>query len=187
MDINPPLVILFSFVIVLIILFIILNMIGVNNWSQQRETIIIPSTPDCNVALDSLVPIDTNEDICCYNNGQLTGAYFVSVPINGTELGFSVIPVSTYYINVCRQFCNSGYTLNTNGTIQCNGENSNGNQTIQANNCVQLIKPEINGNVCNGSALPIASRGISPYYAFNADTITGIAQCQVLGPCPLSL
>jgi hypothetical protein len=187
MDINPPLIILFSIVIILIILFIILNMTGVNNWAQQRETIIIPATPDCDVALDSLIPINTDNDICCYNNGELTGAYFVSVPINATQLGFSVIPVSTYYINVCRQFCNSGYTLNTDGTIQCNGENSNGNQTTQANNCVQLIKPQINNLPCNGSALPLAALGINPYYAFNADTITGIAQCQVLGPCPSRL
>ncbi len=182
--VNPPLIILFAILIIFIILFIIINMSALNSWAQQRETVIIPSTQDCSVPLDELVPIDTSQNICCYNNGQLTGAYFVETESNGTPLEFSVIPVATYYINVCRQYCTNGYTVNTDGTLQCEGETSTGTQTILANDCVSLIKPEINNLPCKGSALAIAARGLTPYYALNADVNGVIAQCPVIGACP---
>lgn len=183
--INVSLIILFAIVIILIILFVVLSMTGMNNWAQERETIVIPTTRDCVIPLDELIVIDTTQNICCYNNGALTGAYYVQTESNGIELAFSTIPVATYYTNVCRQYCSSGYTINDNGTLQCEGETDIGPETTLANDCVDLIRPEIDGVVCRGSALPIAARGITPYYALNAETSLGIAQCPVIGPCPL--
>ncbi len=182
---NVSLIILFIIAVILIVLLIILNITGMTAWAQQRETVIIENTDLCIRPLDQLIAIDRTQNICCYNNGALTGAYFVDTEINGQKLGFSTIPVSTYYINVCREYCSNGYTVNENGTIQCEGETATGPQTVTANNCVDLIEPILpDGQPCRGSAMPIAALGITYYYALHADTPLGIAGCQNLGPCP---
>lgn len=182
---NASLIIMYVIVIILIILFIVLSISGMANLSAQRETIIIPSTGLCIKPLDQLVVVDTTQNICCYNNAQLTGAYFIQAESNGELLGMSVIPVSTYYINVCREYCSNGYTVNTDGTLQCEGENATGPQTTLANDCVSLIRPVFpDGQPCRGSAMPVGVLGVNPMYAFHMETNLGIAQCPVLGPCP---
>jgi len=182
---NAALIIMFCIIIVLIILFIVLSATSMKAWSEERENIIIQNTDLCTRPLDQLVIVDPTQNICCYNNAQLTGAYFIETNVNGQTLGMSVIPISTYYINVCREYCSVGYTVNSDGTLQCEGEGPLGPQTVTANNCVELIQPVFpDGTPCRGSAMPVGVLGINPMYAFHMDTNLGIAQCPSLGPCP---
>lgn len=184
---NLSLVIMYVFIILLLFLFAILSYIGINNWNKDRENVVIQSTNTCSLPLEELIQIDTKNDICCINNGHLTGAYYIEVPIANTldVLKMSVISEPTYYINVCREFCDAGSTVNSDGTLQCSDETElTDPKTTNANECIALIKPiEIDGKPCKGSAMPVASLGINPYYAYQISTSNGFAQCETRGPC----
>jgi len=177
---NFAILLFFIIVIFLIILFIVFTIIGVQNYTTANSTIVLSTRTNCDLPLDQLIQINTNSDICCYNNGQLTGAYYVETD---DGLAYSVIGTATYYVNVCREYCSFGYTVTDTGTIQCENESSTGPQTTQANTCVAELKPEIDGTACRGSALPIAARNTVFYYANHAAGPTGIAQCLTQGPC----
>ena len=159
-----------------------LTILGTKAWKKERSNIIIPNTSVCTVPTDQLIPIDRSQNICCLNNGRLTGAYYVKTIINNRELEMSVIPSQRYYVNVCREFCSDGnYKINTDGSIECV---NNLTDTKLANNCVELLYPRFpDGTPCSGSALPVAILGINPLFALHVNTINGFPQCSVRAPC----
>jgi hypothetical protein len=184
---NFPLIIMVFLAIALLTLLILLNYRGMNSWVSVRQNVVIQNTSLCELPLDQLVQIDIQEDICCINNGKTTGAYYIEKPVDDTTdiLKMSVIPSPTYYVNVCREYCTAGYTVNSDGTLLCIGDTSPTDfQTNKANNCVDAIRPQFSdGTTCRGSAMPIAALGTTPMYGFHIDTSTGFAQCETRGPC----
>jgi hypothetical protein len=179
-------VVFVTFTLILIFVIIWLTNEGTNNLLKERKNIIIPNTNRCVVPFEQLINLDTSQDICCLNNGRLTGAYYINVQNENMEsppIEMSVIPVQTYYIDVCRAFCTNTYTVNRDGTLQCNDEMTP-TETILANTCVDLIRPQfINGVPCRGSSMPIARLGITNMFALNVKTANGIAQCQTRRAC----
>jgi hypothetical protein len=134
--------------------------------------------------------LNASNNICCYNGGNKTGAYYIETTTTNSvgtvaSVKLSVIPTPTYYINVCREYCGGGYTQTNTGDIQCNGETSiNGIQSTQANACVKLTAPRFSdGTPCRGSALPVAIVGNDLLYALHAKVNNVISQCTSVGPC----
>lgn len=191
---NLSLFIFFVFIFILIALIILGTMTYTTQYLASRETIIIPATNVCSVDETTLPRIDLSQDVCCYNNGVRTGAYYVQTEgVNSVPGGppipleFSAIAVQTYYITVCREYCFSGYILTADGSIQCNGESSvTAPQSLQANACVSITEPLFpDGTPCRGSSLPIALAGNDLIYGFHVRTTpnSSIPLCSVLGPC----
>lgn len=178
-------ILVFLIIITLLIIYLIYNNITSNyNYFTARETIILRSSNLCTVNRDLLPVLNDNTNICCYDNNVKTGAYKLTT--NSTiPLTLSAIPTATYYVNVCREFCNNGYTITLSGDILCNGEtNITGIQSTKANACSKLIAPKFSdGTPCKGSALPIALVNNNLLYAYHMQTGVGIAQCNTVGPC----
>jgi hypothetical protein len=183
---SIALILLYLIVFILVITFIYLSIAAITSWNNARSIIIVQNTKVCTLPLDQLVPLDPTTNICCYSGGAPTGAYYVAPTQDNVTIPMSVTPVATYYINVCREYCITGYTVRSDGTLQCQGEvNSSGPQTTLANTCVELIRPRFpDGTDCRGSALPVAALGTKPMYALHLNTSIGFAQCEILGACP---
>ena len=176
-------IVLFYIIIICLITYIVyISITGNKKYLTVGETIIIKSVKDCTVNRDLLPVVDDNTNICCYNNNIKTGAYKINTSNN---LTMSVISTPTYYINVCREYCNSGYTIINNGDILCNGETTVlGTQSSKANSCVRVTAPkQEDGTPCRGSALPVALVNNNLLYAYHVQTNTGISQCSTIGPC----
>jgi hypothetical protein len=178
---NIALNIMYAFAFILIIVCVLLTIKGTNRLIRDRENIVISIPSTCNLPLEELVKIDRTQKICCESNGIRTGSYYVERTINNETLGFSVIAVPTYYINVCREFCSEKYLQNDDGTITCV---NNPEDTILANVCVAVIRPVYSdGTSCKGGAMPIASLGTNSYFALHAKTNNGFAGCENLVFC----
>jgi hypothetical protein len=179
---NIVIVLFYIIIICLIVYLIFISINGNKNYLTAGETIIIPSTRDCTVNRDLLPVLDNNSNICCYNNNIKTGAYRANT--NSGQV-MSVISTPTYYLNVCREYCNSGYTIINNGDILCNGETKiTDTQSSNANACARITAPKLeDGTACRGSALPVALVNNNLLYAFHVQTNLGISQCNTLGPC----
>src|SRR5258706_2133802 len=162
---NYPLIVLFIIIIIILAFILVTNVRNTVTYSTAKDTIILPASSACTVNADLIPHVDTDQNVCCYNNNVRTGAYYVQTagpnPIPGADpipLAMSVIPVANNYITVCREFCSGGYTLLNSSTIQCNGETSTTSpQSLLANACVAISEPKFpNGTPCLGSALPVA-------------------------------
>ena len=185
-------IVIFFLIVVIISLIIYLIYINITNnakYLTAGETIIIKSSNVCTVNRDLLPVLDDNTNICCYDNNVKTGAYKLTTSgiVNGQTLPLtmSVMSTATYYVNVCRELCNNGYALTTNGDILCNGETSTlETQSIQANACANITAPRFSdGTPCKGSALPVGLVNNNLLYAYHIQTSTGLAQCNTVGPC----
>lgn len=179
---NIVIVLFYIIIISLVIYLVFISINGNKNYLAAGETIIIKSTKDCTVNRDLLPVVDDNTNVCCYNNNIKTGAYRTNTS-NG--LTMSVIPTPTYYVNVCREYCNSGYTIINNGDILCNGETTIlDTQSSKANACAKITAPRLeDGTACRGSALPVALVNNNLLYAYHVQTGLGISQCNTVGPC----
>jgi hypothetical protein len=189
---NIALFILLGIIVVAIISLLFINTTNTVNYANVRGTVILQNTNVCSVNQDKLVTVDTTANVCCYNNNLKTGAFRVDVSVPSLVVGadpipleFSVIPVQTYYINVCREYCSAGYTLTSLGQIQCNGETGvTQPQSLLANTCVRITAPLFpDGTPCRGSELPIAIEQENLLYPLHAKVNGSIALCPTVGPC----
>src|SRR5579872_1677408 len=163
---NIPLFICFVFIVIFIAGIIYLAVVSLKKYAITAQTIVVPATTLCNPDRTTLVQVDTSQNVCCYNNGVPTGAFFVQtsapsiIPGNPpVQLQFSAIPtLQTFYVTVCSEYCNSGYTLTATRDILCNGETTiTQPQSLLANECASITAPfNPDGTPCRGSALPIA-------------------------------
>lgn len=113
--------------------------------------------PQCSLSTVNLKDITGNP--CCYENSNETN---LKVTLDQIPQ-FILAPFPTYYLDVCKGFCQEYNST----TRQCTIENENFTR------CVNLLKPQ----QCQGAAMPIAKSGSILYYAYKAGT------CSEVGPC----
>lgn len=146
---NVPLFLLWLIVLVLCIVFIVINLQGIDKYREAVNITVSPISKECTVPLDELP--DVADLPCCIVSGTTTASKFVK------EINMVANPIPIYYIDACKGFCTYGYDNQINVCI-------NGRGQEEFNNCIELTKPKN----CDGLAMPVARSGSTYYYANSA-------------------
>lgn len=147
---NGGLITIYVFVILLLLFFIILSGYAIYLYVKKSQVILPDDIKECTGIPEQL----PNVNKCCVVNDIITQYRFLD------SLNMIVSNNSTYYLDVCKNFCINGYNSQTKSCIDEVGLND-------FNNCVNASKPVD----CVGSSMPVAISGNTFYYPYQATDV----------------
>jgi len=151
------LVIILIILLVVFITYSILSMLKYREATSIKFEVLQPCQPD----FSTLEDISTVE--CCYINNTITNEKYVK------NLNMVVSTQPTYYVDVCKQLCRSGFSVKNQSCV-------NINEQTNFSECIDKLKPID----CKGS-VPVAYSGITYYYPKSFTN----ASCENKGKCSI--
>lgn len=143
-------------ILIFIILCIILLIVSFTSQSSYTSgTSYTTEVPTCSISYET--SIDVTDLPNCSIGGYLTASKYVE------QLNMTVNPIQTYYLNVCAQYCSSGFD-------ESSCINGNGQQDFD--NCIAISMP----NGCDGLSMPVAISGTTFYYPYGAGNICDVLE-----------
>lgn len=158
--VNPGVILLITFAVILTIVAVLLLVwasIEYSNNSNNGNTGHTPLFPcSQNINVSSLIQIPINNSTICSQQG-ITGTYYYIGNLDSGQYDYVVAKFGTQPLDVCVGFC-TGYT----GGI-CNGPTYNGKSSQQN---FDTCMSQLSSTTCT-PPIPIAAQGTLLYYALS--------------------